>query len=67
MSTFASESWHDLLPVPVLDQQVFINEYFARRPERMWGELALIRGPYRRDEPALTWQHHRGSAEWRSC
>jgi len=53
MSTIAAESWQDLLPVPIRDQQVFVNEYFARRPERMWGELALIHGQYRQNEAAL--------------
>ena len=53
MSTFPPEAWQVLLPIPIPQGVVHINEYFARHPERMLGQLALGHGPNGRHEPAV--------------
>jgi N12 class adenine-specific DNA methylase len=47
------ESWQDLAPIDTPDGSVSINEYFARHPEMMLGEMRLERGLYNAREPTL--------------
>jgi hypothetical protein len=48
------ESWEELASVATPDGPVSINEYFARHPEMMLGEMRFVRGMYNAREPTLT-------------
>ena len=47
------EAWQDLTAIDTPDGAIFVNEYFARRPEMMLGEMRLESSLYRAREPAL--------------
>jgi N12 class adenine-specific DNA methylase len=47
------ESWEELASVATSDGPVSINEYFARHPEMMLGEMRFVRGMYNAREPTL--------------
>ena len=47
------ESWEELASVATPDGPVSINEYFARHPEMMLGEMRFERGMYNAREPTL--------------
>ncbi len=48
-----ANSWLELAPLETPDGPIFINEYFARHPEMMLGEMRLERGMYQKNEPTL--------------
>jgi N12 class adenine-specific DNA methylase len=50
----AGEGWSTLREVVVAGGDVHINEYFARRPERILGDLGVGRGVYGAGEPTVT-------------
>jgi N12 class adenine-specific DNA methylase len=52
-SPASGEAWQDLTAIDTPDGAVFVNEYFARRPEMMLGEMRLESSLYRAREPAL--------------
>ena len=47
------ESWCDLAPIATPDGDIPVNEYFARHPEMMLGEMRLQGSLYRDKEPTL--------------
>ena len=47
-------AWLELAPVETPDGPVAVNEYFARHPEMMLGEMRLEGTMYRGGEPTLT-------------
>ncbi len=47
------ENWRDLAPIDTPEGQILVNEYFARQPEKMLGEMRLEHGMYRSGEPTL--------------
>ncbi|MEO8595375.1 MAG: DEAD/DEAH box helicase family protein [Candidatus Solibacter sp.] len=47
-------TWRDLAPIDTPDGPVSVNEYFARNPEMMLGEIRLQGSMYREREPTLT-------------
>src|SRR5436190_7962501 len=47
------DAWRDLLALDTPDGPVAVNEYFARRPEMMLGEMRLQGSMYRDREPTL--------------
>ena len=56
-----ANAWLDLAPVETPDGPIFINEYFARHPEMMLGEMRLEGTMYQRDEPTLAGELTRGA------
>ncbi len=48
------EAWLELTPIETPDGKLFVNEYFARHPGMMLGEMRLAGSMYRDREPALT-------------
>jgi N12 class adenine-specific DNA methylase len=48
------QSWQDLAVVSTPDGPVSVNEYYARHPEMMQGEMRLEGSLYREREPTLT-------------
>ena len=49
----AGESWKSVEPIGPADDQIFVNEYFARHPEMMLGKMKLESAQYGRMEPTL--------------
>ncbi|HUE15276.1 MAG TPA: DEAD/DEAH box helicase family protein [Planctomycetaceae bacterium] len=47
------ESWLDLTPIATPDGDIPVNEYFARHPDMMLGEMRLQGSLYRDKEPTL--------------
>ena len=47
------EAWRDLAPIDTPDGAISVNEYFARHPEMMLGEMRLEGTMYRDREPTL--------------
>lgn len=50
----ADESWVNTGTVHIDGKPVALNQYYIDHPEMMLGEVKLIRGMYRADEPTLT-------------
>lgn len=48
------EDWTGSLTIDLDRQQVPLNEYFIRHPKMMLGEMELVRGMHRDQEPTLT-------------
>src|SRR5208282_6222402 len=48
------EAWLNLAPIQTADGEISINEYFAKHPEMMLGEMNLEGTMYRGQEPTLT-------------
>lgn len=54
MAAISGESWLELKPASTPQGIVYINEYFARYPERILGTLVFTEnGQYRKDESAV--------------
>jgi N12 class adenine-specific DNA methylase len=54
MTGNTGESWLQLEPASTPQGVVYVNEYFARHPERILGELVLAEnGQYRKCEPVV--------------
>jgi len=49
----SAESWRELAPVETLDGPILVNEYYARHPEMMLGQMRLEGKMYRGGEPSL--------------
>jgi N12 class adenine-specific DNA methylase len=49
----SGEAWQELTAIDTPDGAIFVNEYFARHPEMMLGEMRLESSLYRAREPAL--------------
>jgi N12 class adenine-specific DNA methylase len=47
------EAWRDLSTIATPDGEIAVNEYFARHPEMMLGEMRLEGALYREREPTL--------------
>jgi len=47
------ETWQDLAPIETPDGPVFVNEYFARHPDMMLGQMRREGRMYRGGEPSL--------------
>jgi len=47
------ETWRDLAPIETPDGPVLVNEYFARHPDMMLGQMRLEGRMYRGSEPSL--------------
>ena len=52
-SPASGEAWQELTAIDTPDGAIFVNEYFARHPEMMLGEMRLESSLYRAREPAL--------------
>ncbi len=52
-SPSSGEAWQDLAAIDTPDGPILINEYFARHPEMMLGEMRFERGLYNAREPTL--------------
>jgi N12 class adenine-specific DNA methylase len=52
--TASGESWHGLAEIHTPDGEIPINEYFAKHPEMMLGQMKLEGTMYRGQEPTLT-------------
>jgi N12 class adenine-specific DNA methylase len=52
-NTPRGESWRDLASIATPDGDIPVNEYFARHPEMMLGEMRLEGSLYRDKEPTL--------------
>jgi len=52
-SSREGEAWRELAPIDTPDGAVSVNEYFARHPEMMLGEMRLEGTMYREREPTL--------------
>jgi len=52
-SPASGEAWQDLAAIDTPDGAILINEYFARHPGMMLGEMRLERGLYNAREPTL--------------
>ena len=52
----SGEAWHGLAPIHTSDGEIEVNEYFARHPEMMLGEMKLEGTMYRGQEPTLAGQ-----------
>ena len=48
------QSWVDTSIIQIEGKPVALNQYYIDHPEMMLGEVKLIRGMYRADEPTLT-------------
>jgi N12 class adenine-specific DNA methylase len=53
MPELTSERWEKTVPVPTSAGEAQINEYYAGHSDQMLGQLTLVHGQYRRDEPAV--------------
>jgi N12 class adenine-specific DNA methylase len=49
----SGEAWTHLAPIHTPDGEISVNEYFARHPEMMLGEMKLEGTMYRGQEPTL--------------
>jgi N12 class adenine-specific DNA methylase len=49
----SAEAWRELAPIETLDGPILVNEYFARHPEMMLGQMRLEGKMYRGGEPSL--------------
>ena len=52
-SPASGEAWQDLAAIETPDGAILINEYFARHPGMMLGQMRLERGLYNAREPTL--------------
>jgi len=51
--TPSAEPWRDLAAIDTPDGAIYVNEYFARRPEMMLGQMRMQGSMYREREPTL--------------
>jgi hypothetical protein len=49
----SGEAWRQLAPIHTSDAEIAVNEYFARHPQMMLGEMRLEGTMYRGQEPTL--------------
>jgi N-6 DNA Methylase len=49
----SAEAWRELAPIETPDGPILVNEYFARHPEMMLGQMRLEHGMYRGGEASL--------------
>lgn len=54
------ESWQNLAPIETADGSVGVNEYFARHPDMMLGQMRLEGGLYGNAEPSLVGEFSAG-------